>query len=143
MLGITDYFEACNVSFAAQGKRIPKRAFTLGLRSHELDQLMTPALQQRVFEVHPEVCFWALNGRLPVMRPKRTPEGEFVRLQLLSAVFAGDLGTIDVPKGAARDDLYDACVAAWTAARYARGEFKRLPADPPLDARGLRMEIVF
>ncbi|MBI4571221.1 MAG: DUF429 domain-containing protein, partial [Chloroflexi bacterium] len=58
-------------------------------------------------------------------------------------VFADDLGTIGVPAGAARDDLYDACAAAWTAARFARGEHGTLPAEPPTDSRGLRMEIVY
>jgi predicted RNase H-like nuclease len=45
--------------------------------------------------------------------------------------------------GAKVDDVLDACVAAWTAERIARDEAKRLPCDPPRDARGLRMEIWF
>lgn len=143
VLGIRDYYEACNVSFAVQGKRIPRRAFTLGLRSHEVDQLMSPELQQRVVEVHPEISFWALNGRQAVPEPKRTGAGEHERLQLLVTVFDDDLGSLEPPAGAARDDLYDACAAAWTAARHARGEAKRLPPGPPVDGHGLRMEIVY
>ncbi len=44
---------------------------------------------------------------------------------------------------AAPDDLLDACAAAWTAGRVAKGAAERLPETPPTDARGLRMEIVF
>jgi predicted RNase H-like nuclease len=143
VLGIRDYYEACNVSFAIQGKRIPRRAFTLGLRSHEVDQLISPELQQRVVEVHPEISFWALNGGRPVPEPKRTAAGEYERLQLLSPVFADNLGAIDLPPGTARDDLYDACVAAWTARRLAESRAERLPPNPPRDAKGLRMEIVY
>ncbi len=36
---------------------------------------------------------------------------------------------------------FDACVACWSAERILRGEAVRIPDDPPLDARGLRMEI--
>ena len=39
------------------------------------------------------------------------------------------------------DDFLDACVLAWLAGRIATGEAERLPAEPPLDAKGLRMEI--
>jgi predicted RNase H-like nuclease len=104
---------------------------------------MTTELQGRVIEVHPEVCFWALNGGAPVMTRKRSPAGEEERLALLSTAFGDQLATIDVPAGAARDDLLDACAAAWTAWRFATGQHKSLPEHPPLDSRGLRMEIVY
>ncbi len=143
VLGIDDYYEACNVSFAAQGKRIPKRAFSLGLRSNEVDQLMSPELQKRVIEVHPEVCFWALNGNQPMPNRKRSVAGELERVEVLSRVFADDLTAIETPGRADRDDVLDACAAAWTAWRFATGQAGRLPEEPPLDVRGLRMEIVY
>jgi predicted RNase H-like nuclease len=40
------------------------------------------------------------------------------------------------------DDLLDAFAALWTAERVAAGLAVTLPTDPPLDACGLRMEIV-
>jgi predicted RNase H-like nuclease len=39
------------------------------------------------------------------------------------------------------DDLLDAAACSWSAARIARGEGRRFPAHPPLDATGIRMEI--
>jgi predicted RNase H-like nuclease len=39
-------------------------------------------------------------------------------------------------------DFLDACACAWTAARIVRGEATRFPDAPPLDAKGLRMEIL-
>jgi predicted RNase H-like nuclease len=39
------------------------------------------------------------------------------------------------------DDLLDACACAWSARRIAEGRAVRFPADPPQDARGLRMAI--
>ena len=40
------------------------------------------------------------------------------------------------------DDILDALVALWTAERIARGSAISIPAQPPLDAYGLRMEMV-
>jgi predicted RNase H-like nuclease len=40
------------------------------------------------------------------------------------------------------DDLLDAFAALWTAERVVAGVAMVLPADPPLDSWGLRMEIV-
>jgi predicted RNase H-like nuclease len=84
-----------------------------------------------------------MNGRRPMDHYKKTGPGEAERLALLSEAFADDLSAIHSPIGAGRDDLVDACAAAWTAARFARGEAGRLPEDPPLDSRGLRMEMVY
>ncbi|MBM4255684.1 MAG: DUF429 domain-containing protein [Deltaproteobacteria bacterium] len=41
----------------------------------------------------------------------------------------------------AQDDLLDAYALAWTAMRINRGEAKQLPTPPPVDAKGLKMEI--
>jgi predicted RNase H-like nuclease len=43
-------------------------------------------------------------------------------------------------KGASRDDVLDAFVAAWTARRYALGIHRQLGGDT--DERGLRMEMI-
>ena len=104
---------------------------------------MTPELQSRVREVHPEVCFWALNDGKPMAHSKKTPSGAQERERLLAEVFEGDLACVAVPGAAALDDFFDACAVAWTAARIARGRAQRLPAHPPVDERGLRMEIVY
>jgi hypothetical protein len=49
---------------------------------------MMPELQQRIFEVHPEVCFWKLAGR-PLANSKRKAAGFEERWTLLSAAFSG------------------------------------------------------
>jgi len=40
------------------------------------------------------------------------------------------------------DDIVDALVALWTAERIACGTAISIPANPPLDAYGLRMEMM-
>jgi predicted RNase H-like nuclease len=104
-------------------------------------------LQDRVIEVHPEVSFWALVGHQPLAFSKRTPDGFAERRDRLAARLNTPIWSREdarrVAPPAAADDMLDAIVAAWTAWRYAAGEAQRLPPDPPIDARGRRMEIVY
>jgi predicted RNase H-like nuclease len=105
----------------------------------EVDAVMTPVLQTRVFEAHPELCFLALNGGRPLLHNKRVRAGRDQRWALLEA--AGIARHPRPQRGEAEDDLIDACAELWIARRIARGEAVRVPHDPPHDARGLRMEI--
>ena len=87
------------------------------------------------------------SGHSIVISPWKTTSGpqpgEQQRRELVAGVFANDLANFDVPRGAALDDVYDACAAAWTAGRIASRTAERLPPDPDLDSTGLRMEIVY
>jgi predicted RNase H-like nuclease len=140
------YREAVNVNRAssAAGLGISKQCHGLFPRLQEVHRLMTPALQERVREVHPELCFRAMNGGEPLAFGKRTMEGRNQRLRLLEgAGFARPHRHLAVfaRSAVAEDDVLDALAAAWTAARLARGEAECVVADPPRDAAGLRMEM--
>lgn len=121
---------------------LSRQTYNILPKMREADAVMTPALQARVHESHPEVSFCALNGDC-LQHAKRTREGHQERLDLLAGVFRAPAGDWRAPRGAALDDLYDAAVLAWTAGRVVRGEAQSLPAVPEVDARGLRMEIVY
>ncbi len=71
------------------------------------------------------------------------PAGQALRRDLLRrAGFPLDLATQHIPAAdVGTDDLIDACACAWSARRILEGRSLRFPADPPRDARGLRMEI--
>ncbi len=88
------------------------QSFALGKKMLEVEV----CLEDRVFEVHPEVSFAALAGR-HLDYSKRSWNGQME----------------DFPAGqAAPDDVLDAAIAAWSATRKAQGEAVPLPADPPL-----------
>jgi predicted RNase H-like nuclease len=125
------------------GKKISRQTFFLLPKIREVDDEMSPSLQARVVESHPEVCFWALNKEVPLAWSKRTPEGLADRRRLLGGVYADSIAEVTPPRGSAWDDLHDACVLAWTASRLATGKAQRLPSEPEYDGRGLRMEIVY
>jgi predicted RNase H-like nuclease len=111
----------------------------------EVDAAVTPALQEKIFECHPEVSFWAMNGRVSLDNPKKRRAGHDERRALLLAqgYSEGFLRSAVFRRvTAGMDDFFDACACAWTAARIFRGEAIRFPDVPPLDAKGLRMEIL-
>jgi predicted RNase H-like nuclease len=97
----------------------------------------------RVREVHPELAFRALAGRLDGLREaKSCAAGRARRAELLRPAFDGvDRALASRPSGVAADDVLDAFAVCWSAARIACGTGVRLPSRPPRDSRGLRMEI--
>ena len=143
LLQAKSYDEACRLSLEACGKKPSKQTYAILPKIREVDAAITPELQTRVREAHPEVCFWALNGGAAMAHSKKTPAGARERERLLATVFDDDLACVAVRGAAALDDFFDACAVAWTAARIAQDRAERLPAEPPVDERGLRMEIVY
>lgn len=147
----TDYREACaaNLAHSEPPKKVAKQIFHIFPKMRDIDALMTPALQARVFEVHPELAFWAMNGENSLPLPKKVksrpnPPGLELRKGLLAA--AGfPLERLPASNyrvsSVGADDLLDACACAWSARRILTGKARRFPARPPLDGRGLRMEI--
>ncbi len=142
-LAANTYEEACALSERAYGRKLSQQAFAILPKIREVDALITPDLQQRVREVHPEVSFWALNGKRPLLGSKKSPAGALQRLELVKSVIDFELEQTPTASKVLLDDFLDACAAAWTAARIAQGTAVRLPADPDLDSTGLRMEIVY
>jgi predicted RNase H-like nuclease len=97
------------------------------------------AVDDRVHEVHPEVSFCALTGsHLPWS--KKSWNGLALRRRLLAE--AGIHLPDEIPEiaGVAADDLLDAAVVAWSAARIASGEARTLP-DPPETSAGASVAI--
>jgi len=151
-LDAADYAGACAAALAASDppRKISKQMFHLFPKIRELDSLMTPTLQARVFECHPEAAFFVMNGQQTLQEPKKrggrvhAPGLDLRRALLAAQGFSGIFlsAAMDRRGGAGADDVLDACACAWTAARIFRGEAIRFPDFPPLDPTGLRMEIL-
>lgn len=148
IVDVETYERALELARSLTGKGISRQGFAIFAKVAEVNRVMTAELQDRVIEVHPEVSFWALAGNCPMAYWKKKRDGFEERRALLESAF----GRVAIPtrkearrlaRPATPDDVLDAIVAAWTAQRYATGRSNRLPADPPQDALGLRMEIVY
>ncbi len=70
-----DYREACRVALATSDppKKVSKQLFMIAPKIREVDETLrnTPSLTGHVFEVHPEVAFWRLNGGRALPEPKK------------------------------------------------------------------------
>jgi len=131
-----DYAATCaaNRATAPGAPAISIQAFNLLPKLRELDAAMTPTLQARVREAHPELAFAEVAGRMLVN--KKTRPGQRARRRLLES-----LGLVPPPVGgAALDDLFDAAILCWTARRIVDGTARVLGGDR--DERGLRMEVL-
>ncbi len=135
-----DFLQARKLS----GGRLNRQAYGLLKRIKEVDELI-PLLPKevRIYEVHPEVSFWAL-ALGPLKASKHSLEGHLSRLQLLyrSGLFPLWLLNTRLP-GAKGHDIADSLAALWTAWRIFCGRARRIPRRPPRDSRGLSMAIWF
>ncbi|GAB4541339.1 MAG: DUF429 domain-containing protein [Roseibium sp.] len=144
-----DYPAACAMAqrTSAPPKKVSKQCFYLFPKIREIDALMSPDLEARVFEVHPELAFWRLNGGTEMSLPKKVksranPLGLDQRRDLLvSSGLPREFLDQRPPKGCGRDDLLDAAANSLIAERIFLGEAEPFPKEFRRDGRGLRMAI--
>ena len=150
-LAAADYREACRIALASSDppRKVSKQLFMLAPKIRELDACLRDdaAAATRVFEVHPEVAFWRLNGERPLDEPKKVkgrcydPGLALRRRLLVAAGFAAEQVNGAPPKGAGPDDVLDALACAAIARRIHAGLARAFPNPPPRDAFGLPMAI--
>jgi predicted RNase H-like nuclease len=147
--------EACEIELlnSVPPKKISQQTFNILGKIREVDAI-AQRFRGAVFECHPEVSFWAMNGRLAMRLPKKgsrrkNPEGinqsglQERRELLLRNGY--DAAFLAIRFGSAEqygpDDFVDACAAAWTAERIFTKQAIRFPATTDLDEIGLDMAI--
>ena len=91
----------------------------------------------RLYEVHPEVSFRAMNDDLPLGYRKKSAGGVLERAELLRQNGI-ELTQLEESATAPMDDVLDAAAAAWSAHRIGLGRACTLP-DPPevVEGRGI------
>ena len=147
-----------------RGKGIAAQAFGITRKIGEMDEYLPKHLgadspMPTIREVHPEICFWALNGGNPdsaMATSKKKPLGFGERLDVLRHR-AQDFNCVDVDaiikkvrdkftkSQVADDDILDALAAAITARIGCQegNELRTLPENPPTDSKGFPMEMVY
>jgi predicted RNase H-like nuclease len=135
---------AANHALRARGEAaVSIQLWHLGKKICELDALMTPRLQAKIREAHPELVFLRLNGGVP-LPSKHTEHGLRLRHKLLRAAGFRELDRwLMVGRkgmGATPDDILDACALA-VAARDLDSRRVLPRGRASKDARGLKMQI--
>ena len=149
-LAAANYPHALKLNRQATGRGLSKQAWGIVPKIREIDTLLCDnrALRGMLRESHPELCFWALNGKQAMQYNKKKREGQQERLLVLEhyfpqchALFEQVCGEF-LRRQVARDDIIDAMVCAVTA-KFGYGGYRMAPASPTRDGQGLPMEIVY
>lgn len=149
-LAANDYPHALALNRTELGRGISKQAFALRDKILEVDHLLRHKvrLRARVFEMHPEVAFWRLNGHAPLMHGKKTADGYARRLALLQARepqarhFVEHVVAETLRREVQRDDIVDA-IAGLILARRGVGDVLSLTGGHTRDSEGLPMRICY
>jgi predicted RNase H-like nuclease len=146
-----DYSEACRIAQATSepSRKVSKQLFNIAPKIREVDETLRTYVHapRRVFEVHPELAFWRLNGERALTEPKKVKSRPYepglgLRRSLLVAAGFSELAVNALPpRGAATDDLLDALACAAIARRIDAGIARPFPNPPPNDEFGLPMAI--
>jgi predicted RNase H-like nuclease len=146
-----DFGAACAAALAGSEppRKVSKQLFMIASKIREVDEVLraNPALAPRVFEVHPELAFWRLNGERALDEPKKVKgkcyePGLALRRRLLIAAGLPEEVVLGAPpRGAGADDLLDALACAAIARRLHAGIAESFPASPARDAFGLPIAI--
>jgi predicted RNase H-like nuclease len=144
VLAAESWEDACLISRANGGKAMSKQTFGIMPKIREADALLAsrPNLRKIIREVHPELSFCEMAGA-PMRHRKTWADGREERRRAL-AVFFSRLSEVEQSgrkQGLPIEDILDAAAACWSAARIANGRARSLPADVPVDARGIAMAI--
>lgn len=145
------FAEACDRAEATSEppRKVSKQLFNIAPKIREIDRVLRTesGVAGKVYEVHPELAFWRLNGERALDEPKKVkgqlhPPGLALRRRLLiSAGLPESAVEAAPPVGASADDLLDTLACLAIARRLSAGLARPFP-DPPLrDACGLAMAI--
>jgi predicted RNase H-like nuclease len=143
-----DYAEASSVNQSATGRKLSRQSWAIVLKIYEVDSVVRGLPERRKLrEMHPELCFMALNGGEPMGHNKKKAAGQTERLAVLSR-YRPDAETIFqeartgwLKKDLANDDILDALVGAVVASHP--DWLVSLPTVPEEDDVGLPMEMVY
>lgn len=143
------YEDAGKINQGKTGKGLSMQTWGIIPKIREVDEFLNDNIKARskIREIHPEVCFWALNGGRPMEFTKKKGEGYHERFIVLCRIYdqAAEIINYAIEKyqgEIAPDDAIDALAAAVTALLGRRG-ISTIPDDPQSDSKGLPMEMVY
>ena len=149
-LGATTYPEACALNVKHSKRRLSKQSWALVPKIRQVNEFLkdTNAANGRIREVHPELCFWALNGARPMVHRKKSREGFVERAGVLRLLYPSTAKIVEEALSkwrryeVGRDDILDALVAAVTA-RMGYGALRSIPDSAEHDRYGIAMKMVY
>ena len=142
--------QAQSINRHANGRGLSQQSWNIVSKIREIDDLMLSqkTLRGVMRECHPEICFWALNGKQAMQYNKKSEQGRQERLTVLKKYFQScnelfeQAASQYLRRQLAYDDIIDAMVCAVTSARGYKN-YSTVPAMPQQDVHGLAIEMVY
>ena len=147
-IGADTYEDGSEINEKMTGRKLSKQIWGIISKIKEVDQLLSSDIdaRSRIREIHPEVCFWALNNGEAMKLSKKKWGGYLERRKVLLSVYPytevivnDALRKYPLYK-VARDDILDALVAAVTSSKGIRG-LLFIPETVEFDSKGLPMQM--
>jgi predicted RNase H-like nuclease len=145
------FLRACEIARETSDdhKAFAKQGFYILDKVAEVDRFLRSNRNYvpSVYETHPELGFWRLNGDQPLSDPKKVksrchePGLALRRKLLISEGLPPAIVNAPAPEGAGPDDLLDALVCVAIARRIHAGKAKSFPERFECDSYGLPMAI--
>jgi predicted RNase H-like nuclease len=147
VLNVASREEADKIHRSIDGRGVNVFSWNLYPRIRDVDTELqkNSQLRDKVYEVHPEISFRALNDGDYIVAAKRNPKGESIRSSLFDNYFGSgafdEMRKIHYHKDVANHDINDAFAVLSTAERIYCGNAVSIPTEIEFDSVGLRMGI--
>ena len=130
-----NYMDACEVNFKECGKRISKQSWNLFPKIKEAQKLLqnNSISKLKIFEVHPELSFMAMNDMSLIKASKKTDIGREIRIKLVQKFFPNfsfELVRNKYKKTQVLDDdILDSISVLWSTQRIVDNIARFVPRD--------------
>ncbi len=86
-LNSDSYSTASDQNFRCTGRRLSQQTYAIIPKIKEVDEFMLKERPEQIHEMHPEVCFWAMNDGHSMKHNKKTREGFEERLTIMERFY--------------------------------------------------------
>lgn len=146
---LTDYEAAKAKNIALTGKSLSIQAFHISRKIKEVDEFVQQNSDVQIIESHPEFCFKNLNGSEILLSKKKSIQGEFQRLFILSKYDERLLNLYEKIRGntpkktVTNDDIIDAMCLCLVNQLAGREGLQILKDENDTDEKGISIGIGF
>jgi len=134
-LNAKTYEEACRINYNEEGKKISKQTWYILNKIKEARKIyLDKASNKKLFEIHPELSFMAMNRMQVLIDSKKTIEGRKKRLKLINGHYPSfsfdDVRGKFSSKDVADDDILDAIAVLWSTQKIIDNIASYVPKKP-------------
>ena len=150
VLAARSFEDAKRISVNSIGRMLSRQAYAITPKIREVNYHLAKNPNNNIYirEIHPELCFWGLNGRQAMKFSKKKSAGFEERMQVLGRFLPNIEEIVSGPllsyrrSEVAKDDILDSLVAL-VVASTSDDQLRTIPTNPQVDSRGIPMEMVY